>query len=477
MKIRKIFLSLIAAAVLVPNTGAAASSFSRRINEQDTIGTAALTRNGIMGREAIEREFGVKDAMVKYDTRAEMMADISKTGGEYCDYPFDNPKMTPAPAGYKPFYISHIGRHGARYAISDDIYEKIHKVLTEAHETGKLNAAGEDLRDRFERLYPIAAHRGGDLTKKGQAQLHEIAAVMYRNFPEVFKGKTHAEVLSTPIPRVMLSMVAFLDELKDRDKDFSFEVDASRAFYPIMEPNKTISPIKVKVPLSPESVESAKEFEKGKIDAKGFCSRYFNDLEYLESAYGLWKFESDLRNVVCAMTGLDDVDKNLFAGIFTDEELFNIWDVRNYNGYIYMGRTPLSDDMNSNNNSNILKYMILQADKDIASGKVQLSLRFSHDTAILPMISFMKLDNFGAVVNDPEEVKNYWRSDLLTMASNVQLIFFRSKKNPEILVKVLYNGHEASLPLPEVKKSFYAWSAFRAHYLTRIEKSLPEALK
>ena len=177
------------------------------------------------------------------------------------------------------------------------------------------------------------------------------------------------------------------------------------------------------------------------------------------------------------MTCLDDVDKNLFAGIFTDEELFNIWEMRNYNGYIYMGRSPLGDNKNSNNNSNILKYMILQADKDIASGKVQLSLRFSHDTAILPMISFMKLDNFGAVVNDPEEVKNYWRSDLLTMASNVQLIFFRSKKNPEILVKVLYNGHEASLPLPEVKKSFYAWSAFRAHYLTRIEKSLPEALK
>ena len=86
MKIRKIYLSLIAATVMAPNTGAAASSFSRRINEQDTIGTAALTRNGIMGREAIEREFGVKDAIVKYDTRAEMMADISKAGGEYCDY-------------------------------------------------------------------------------------------------------------------------------------------------------------------------------------------------------------------------------------------------------------------------------------------------------------------------------------------------------------------------------------------------------
>lgn len=428
-------------------------------------------------RVSIEHEFGVKDAIVKYDTKAEMMADITKACGEYNSYPFGEERMTPAPKGYKPFYISHIGRHGARYAISDDIYEKVHKFLSAAHEEGKLNEKGEDLWKRYEKLYPDAAHRGGDLTKKGQEQLHGIAAVMYRNFPEVFRGKTHAEVLSTPIPRVMLSMVAFMDELKTLDKDFSFNVDAGRAFYPILEPNKSISPVKVKVPLSDAAVKSAAAFMEKRIDAKGFCSRYFNDIDFVESRYGAWAFESDMRNVVTAMQGLDDADMHLFDGIFTDEELFNIWEVRNYNGYIYMGRTPMTDDMNSNNNSNILKSMILQADNDIRSGKVQLSLRFSHDTAILPMISFMKLDNFGAVVNDPEDVKDFWRSDFLTMASNLQLIFYRSRKSPEILVKVLYNGHEASLPIPEVQPSFYSWSAFRTHYLTQIESSLPEALK
>ena len=40
-------------------------------------------------RAAVEAEFGVKDAVRKYDTRAEMMADRNLLGGEYYMYPFD----------------------------------------------------------------------------------------------------------------------------------------------------------------------------------------------------------------------------------------------------------------------------------------------------------------------------------------------------------------------------------------------------
>lgn len=60
-------------------------------------------------------------------------------------YSFVEHEISPAPSGYKPFYISYFGRHGARFALSDDIYEKIHKVLLEAHNAGKLNDRGEKL--------------------------------------------------------------------------------------------------------------------------------------------------------------------------------------------------------------------------------------------------------------------------------------------------------------------------------------------
>ena len=40
----------------------------------------ALAQTGLEKRAAIEAEFGVKDAVVKYDTRADMMKDLTGPG-------------------------------------------------------------------------------------------------------------------------------------------------------------------------------------------------------------------------------------------------------------------------------------------------------------------------------------------------------------------------------------------------------------
>ena len=48
----------------------------------------------------------------------EIKEDVCIAGGGYCSYPYPRhevPKLTPAPKGYKPFYMSHYGRHGSRW--------------------------------------------------------------------------------------------------------------------------------------------------------------------------------------------------------------------------------------------------------------------------------------------------------------------------------------------------------------------------
>lgn len=425
----------------------------------------ASAQTALEKRAEIEARYGVKDAVVKYDTRADMMKEPYRTGAEYFMYPMERPEMTAAPKGYKPFYISYTGRHGARYAIKDEVYEKVLELLRNSHDAGKLTEAGEDLYRRYEVFYPNVAYRGGDLTSKGQEQLHFIANTLYHNFPEVFKGRTRAEVLSTPVPRVLLTMVCFLDEIRTLDDDFGFTVDTGRKYLPVLEPNGSKNPYRTVVPATKESKESAAAMKASRIDAKGFCSRYFNDVDSLERNYGMFTFEDNMRSIVMDIQCLDEASaKDNMLDIFTPEELFNLWEVRNYNGYLFWGFSPLADNRSVTNNAAILKDIMEKAEKNFASGEIQMDLRFTHDTAVLPLVSFMRLNNFGAVVNDPDEVKNYWRSDQIPMASNLQLIFFRSKKNPEILVKVLYNGHEAMLPLPEAAPSFYPWSAFNDFY-------------
>ena len=182
--------------------------------------------SGLEKRKAIEAEYGVKEAVTRYDTRTELMENPAGLCSDYGMYSFVEHEISPAPSGYKPFYISYFGRHGARFALSDDIYEKIHKVLLDAH-----NARGERLWKEYEEFYPSVAHRGGDLTPKGQEQLRRIAGIMYRNFPQVFKGRTAASILSTPIPRTMLTMFSFVDELRGLD-GFLFHRRCGKVLFP-----------------------------------------------------------------------------------------------------------------------------------------------------------------------------------------------------------------------------------------------------
>jgi hypothetical protein len=54
------------------------------------------------------------------------------------------------------------------------------------------------------------------------------------------------------------------------------------------------------------------------------------------------------------------------------------------------------------------------------------------------------------------------------MAGNFQVIFYRSDDNdPDVLVKILLNEKEATLPLPTDNAPYYHWSDVRDFWLSR----------
>ena len=59
-------------------------------------------------------------------TKQEVLDTPEKSGGVYYAYPSSNiPTETPAPKGYRAFYVSHFGRHGSRYLIFDEQYKEV----------------------------------------------------------------------------------------------------------------------------------------------------------------------------------------------------------------------------------------------------------------------------------------------------------------------------------------------------------------
>ena len=54
--------------------------------------------------------------------REEIAQNPCFSASNYLAYPGPTKELTKAPKGYKPFYISHYGRHGSRYLIGTDDY-------------------------------------------------------------------------------------------------------------------------------------------------------------------------------------------------------------------------------------------------------------------------------------------------------------------------------------------------------------------
>lgn len=71
--------------------------------------------------------------------REEIKNNACLSASNYLAYPGPvQKKLTPAPKGYSPFYISHYGRHGSRYLIGNEDYDVPVRVLARADSLGKL---------------------------------------------------------------------------------------------------------------------------------------------------------------------------------------------------------------------------------------------------------------------------------------------------------------------------------------------------
>ena len=57
------------------------------------------------------------------------------------------------------------------------------------------------------------------------------------------------------------------------------------------------------------------------------------------------------------------------------------------------------------------------------------------------------------------------------MAANIQFIFYRSKKNADILVKVMLNEREVSLPIKSEQSPYYKWEDVKKYYRDLMNKN------
>lgn len=407
-----------------------------------------------------------------------IMADINRAGGVYYSYPTPTEKYTPAPKGYEPFYISHYGRHGSRYMLTDYMYNFPVDVLNKAHANGKLTEFGEDVRRRVLEVQAASHRRAGELTQKGLHQHEQIATRMAQNFPELFKQKgLKVDVLSSVIPRCLMSMSAFCDALKSQNPTLQITRDSSNSkmdqihnLRPAWNPDVPDDVINIIMGDNTFWRKKVLEYDKKYIDHLRVLNKIFNDQEYISNSVKGVDFWRYLAELVVSIQCLD-IDINL-NDVFTADELYEHWRTDNFGHYAKYGRYvyyPLMTQVTRK----MLFAIIEQIDKDLAAGTPSVSLRFGHDTGIFCISPLMGLPGSCVSTSDYDKINDEWRDYLIApMAANLQMIFYLKKGCDEPLVRFMHNENEVHFPIECSTAPYYPWSQLKAFWHQHIASIL-----
>ena len=402
--------------------------------------------------------------------RDDFKNDTHLSASNYLAYPGPTQGvLTPAPDGKKPFYISHYGRHGSRYLINPSEYKRPMEILQAADKAGKLTPLGQDVLRRVKLMNEESEKRLGELTPLGAQQHKQIARRMFERFPEVFEGEANIDAKSTIVIRCILSMENALQQLLLMNPKLHITHDASE--HDMWYMNYTDREL-VSKRHNFETESAYYSFMEKHRDYLRAMSALFNDQEYMEQNVDAWQLNNYLFKLASNLQSSELHKKITLYDIFTDDEIYSNWLIINARWYMEYGACPLNGGTQPYTQRHLLRNIIEQADSCLRLKKPGATLRFGHETMVLPLTCLLELDNFGIQERNLErlESKGWLNYKVFPMGANIQFVFYRKDfADKDILVKVLLNENEARLPLHSSIEPYYKWSEVREYYLNKLD--------
>lgn len=396
----------------------------------------------------------------------EIKADRSLSANNYHAYPTPTAKLTDAPAGYEPFYISSYNRHGSRYLIDPNDYLFPKRTLSLADSLGMLTEKGKKVKDIVLKMSAMAENRLGELTPLGARQHRGIAERMYHNFPQIFEGNAPVDARSTIVIRCILSMANEILALRSLNPNLDVSMDGSVAdmFY-LNHSGKAFGSI-----YKEKGINKIREgFVNKHTHPERLMKELFKDDDYVQHNVNSKRLFQLLFDIACNMQS-HDTDMELYS-LFTDQECYDLWRCHNISWFLSDGNSALTDGWMPYREAELLRNILDKADKFLTTGKHGADLRFGHESCLLPLVCLLELDDYGKEYNDMNVLDRYWRSyEIFPMACNVQFVFYRKAGSKDILVKCLLNEREVRLPVSTDQAPYYHWADVEKYYRTKLVK-------
>jgi len=422
------------------------------------------------------------------DAKSLIAENPDRVGNNMHSYEFCEIQDTPAPKGFKPFYINHYGRHGSRYEQNSTFAVPSlegFRVLDSLH---LLNEAGKALYADVAAIQDAHVGMEGSLSPRGAQEHRKLAARMAKRFPSVFKNKDRQEVdcFASTSQRCIISMTNFSYGLKEQYPALDFNFTSADKFMKYINPSLRVyapgnEPPQPAQPVMPATFPAVRR--PAPVQKPPFAST---------PGYDFSRFVSGIvtdKNAALAVLGnpepfvhgiyhagrycqlLDFMGIEILRKYFTVDELEYFWASNNDDIYRQWGNSKEKGDNVRWAARPLLQNFIDTADKALQDGSHRAAdLRFGHDTAVLPLFALLGLDDTQARSLPYKEAHAYgWYAFFqVPMATNCQMIYYKNKKG-EILTKILYNEKEVTLPgLKTDMAPYYRWEDLRAYFVKLI---------
>ena len=404
--------------------------------------------------------------------REDFKANPKLSANNYQAYPVSGfPAITAAPEGYEPFFINHYGRHGSRWLINEKKYSRPLEWLDKAQRDGKLTPRGEEVRMILREVYEASKGRLGELSDLGHEQHQGIARRMFQNFPQVFQDGARVVARSTVVIRCILSMQNEVDVLASLNPRLRITTDASQATMYYM--NYSDSVVK---PLRSAMSPTLKKYRDKWLNPKGMMKKLFNDQRWVKANISDEEARSGMLALFDVVGNMQShrqfQDVNLYD-LFSADDIYSVWRYNNAYWYIHSGETPLTQCRVDYLEANLLRNFIKDADRAITSDDPApgVSLRFGHESVVLPFCCLMGLNGTDYRTTDLETLDQHWQTyKVFPMAANIQFVYFRKAGSDDILMLPLLNEREATLPVPTDDAPYYHWSDVRDYFSDKLSR-------
>ena len=382
-------------------------------------------------------------------------------------YEFIDVVDTPAPEGYKPFYISHYGRHGSRSDWEGDRrYKPLIEILSNAKAHGvQFTPAGDSLFREVQFIYAKYDGMDGRLTPRGVREHARLADRMYHRFPEVFQqGSRQIRAVSSIAPRCLISMNSFTAQLRALQPDLNLDLDSGEKFYDYIAQgeNKTIKARTRKY--------ASQLYDKLNADIDPVLKTLFRNPD--EARKYIPKPDSFVYYIFETAREAEayDIEDNLFRYLPFDL-VYKMHALNYLKAYLNQCNSALNGDLRIPLNKPLVDSLLVQAERVITGASDRAAdLTFGHDWPFLGLCSYLGLEGIGDRLTVEEAAARWMASWNCPFAANLQMIFYRSDKaEAPVLVKFLVNERETAIPaLTAVAGPYYNWQDVKAFCDSRV---------